>query len=110
MPEMLKGSAAFEARGGGSVFDGCFADTAEIGYLVSSDVFIVNSGFYNNPLMGLKSSVAIKHERGTLKITGCHFRSSVITDTLYDGTGKELDARSCIVSLKGIDAPEAFKE
>ena len=44
VPEMLPGSVAFECIGGANVFDGCFADTAVIGFDVRHGATIINSG------------------------------------------------------------------
>lgn len=87
-PEMLLGSIAFILRGGRNVVDGCYADTAEIGYLVEAPTVITNSGFFNNKLMELKKSTAISHKKGMLRVTNCDFSGSVGTEKVYEGSGE----------------------
>lgn len=86
IPEMLLNSVALEINGGINVIDGCFADTATIGYLVrgGSNV-ITNSGFYNNKLMGLRNTVGIKNEASDLVVSNSFFVNATGTDAIYDG-------------------------
>ena len=90
LPEMLKGSIAFDIRSWSSVFDGCYADTAEIGYNVCGSATIRSSGFFNNPRMGLRKSTAIVHRGGSLTVDGCDFRGAAKCEKLYEGDGKNL--------------------
>lgn len=90
VPEMLAGSVAFDAIGGGNVFDGCYADTAEIGFRVRNGAVLVSSGFYNNPLMGLRKSTAIVHEGGKLRVAFCDFKRAAGTEKLYEGDGRNV--------------------
>jgi len=91
VPEMLEKSVAFEILGGSSVYDGCYADTAEIGYLVSASAVIVHGGFFNNPLMGLRKSTAIVHRKGELKVGFCEFRGLSGCERLYEGAGTNVE-------------------
>ena len=91
VPEMLIGSISFDMRGGCNVLDGCYADTAEIGYLIHNDTRLVNCDFFNNKLMGLKQSTAIKHMNGHLVVMSCAFRGTVGTEKLYEGSGENVD-------------------
>ena len=91
VPEMLPGSVAFDCIGGANVFDGCYADTAEIGFDVHRDASIVNSGFYNNPRMNLRKSTAIVHRGGHLRIAFCDFRGAAGCERLYEGDGKGVE-------------------
>lgn len=86
VPEMLKNSVSFDIRGGANVLDGCYADTAEIGYLIKSNTRMINCDFFNNKLMGLKKSTAIKHINGQLSVISCCFRGTAGSEILYDGT------------------------
>jgi len=92
LPEMLKDSIAFDSRAWGSVFDGCFADTAEIGYnfAAGGDIRLVSCGFFNNPRMGLRKSTAIVHKGEELTVDGCHFNGAARVEKLYEGGGKNL--------------------
>ncbi len=91
VPEMLPGSTAFQCIGGSNVFDGCYADTAEIGYDVRSGATIVNSGFFNNPRMNLRKSTAIVHCGGRLRVVLCDFRGAAQCEKLYKGSGTNVE-------------------
>jgi len=88
LPEMLKNSIAFDIKANDSIFDGCYADTAEIGYNVGGSTTIHSSGFYNNLRMGLRKSTAIVHSRGSLIVSGCTFNGRAKVEKLYEGSGK----------------------
>ena len=90
VPEMLPGSTAFESFGGANVFDGCFADTAEIGFDIRNSATIINSGFYNNPRMNLRKSTAIVHRKGRLRVAFCDLRGTTNCEKLYEGSGKNV--------------------
>ena len=90
VPEMLPGSAAFVALGGSNVFDGCYADTAEIGYDIRCGAIVVNSGFFNNPRMNLRKSTAIVHRGGPLRVMACDFRGAAGCERLYEGEGRDV--------------------
>lgn len=94
VPEMLENSINFDIRGGSNVFDGCYADTAEIGFnVVSGDNVLQNCRFYNNPRMGLRKSTAIVHkcEWGELTVAYCGFFGHAGTEKLYEGDGLRLN-------------------
>ena len=92
VPEMLIGSTAFECFGAANVFDGCYADTAEIGYDVRGHgTIVVNSGFFNNPRMNLRKSTAIVHRGGDLRVALCDFRGGAGCEKLYEGDGKRVE-------------------
>ncbi len=90
IPEMLPGSTAFESIGGSNVFDGCYADTAEIGFDVHRSATLVSCGFYNNPRMNLRKSTAIVHRGGDLRVAFCDFRRATVCEKLYEGDGKNV--------------------
>ena len=91
IPEMLKGSISFDIRGLCNVLDGCYADTAEVGYAIYKSTRMVNCDFFNNKLMGLKKSTAIKHYSGNLSVMSCHFRGTSGDEILYDGNGENVN-------------------
>lgn len=92
IPEMLLNSIALEINGGINVIDGCFADTATIGYLVRGwNNVITNSGFYNNKLMGLRNTVGIKNEANDLVVSNSFFVNATGTDKIYDGKRKNVN-------------------
>lgn len=91
VPEMLKNSIAFDMQGGYNILDGCYADTAEIGFNIHRDTRIIGCDFFNNKLMGLKKSVAIHHIGGKLSVMMCAFRSTVGTEVLYSGDQKNVE-------------------
>lgn len=91
VPEMLINSVSFDIRGGYNVLDGCYADTAEIGYLIQSGTRMINCDFFNNKLMGMKNSTAIKHVKGNLSVISCRFRGTVGSEVLYEGTGEDVE-------------------
>ena len=91
VPEMLPGSVAFECIGGANVFDGCYADTAEIGFDVRRGATIISSGFYTNPRMNLRKSTAIVHRGGKLQVAFCTFNGGAKCEKLYEGSGKNVD-------------------
>jgi len=104
VPEMLVDSVAFEFNSGINVLDGCFADTATIGYLIrGGGNIITNSGFFNNKLMGLRNTLAIKNESKRLVVTNSFFLNATGTDRFYDG------AREAVVwSNNNADEKEVF--
>ena len=86
VPEMLVDSVAFDVRGGSNVLDGCYADTATIGYWVQgSNNVITNGGFFNNKLMGLRNTLAIKNTSKRLVVTNSIFANATGTDRFYEG-------------------------
>lgn len=86
IPEMLIDSVAFEINGGINVIDGCFADTATIGYLIrGTNNIVTNCGFFNNKLMGLRNTLAIKNESRRLVVTNSFFTNPTGTDRFYEG-------------------------
>lgn len=91
IPEMLLNSIAFDIKGAYNVLDGCYADTAEIGYLIENDTKMIGCDFFNNALMGMKKSTAIMHTNGSLCVFACNFRGQAGTEVLYQGTGKKVE-------------------
>ena len=91
LPEMLPGSIAFECIGGANVFDGCYADTAEIGYDIRNKAIVINSGFFNNPRMNLRKSTAIVHRGGHLRVVFGRFCGAAGCEKLYEGSGKDIE-------------------
>ena len=86
VPEMLVGSVAFELNAGINILDGCFADTATIGFLIRGDNnFITNCGSFNNKLMGLRNTVAIRNESRRLVVNNSFFTNPTGTDRFYEG-------------------------
>ena len=84
VPEMLEGSIAFDIQGRYNVLDGCYADTAETGYLIGNHAKMINCHFFNNKLMGLKKSTAIRQVKGHLTVIACVFRGTAGTEVLYE--------------------------
>jgi hypothetical protein len=98
IPEMLDGSISFDMVGEENVLDGCYADTAEIGYLISNTTRMINCDFFNNKLMGMKESTAIKHVKGKLVVCSCSFRGTVGSEILYEGDGEDVEWIACRVT------------
>ena len=87
VPEMLVNSVAFEINGGINVLDGCFADTSTIGFWIkAANTIITNCGFFNNKLMGLRNTLAVKNESSRLVVTNSFFTNPTGTDRFYEGT------------------------
>jgi len=110
LPQMLKNSIAFDMKGVCNVLDGCYADTAEIGYLLENDTRLMTCDFFNNPLMGLKKSTAIKHTRGAISVAFCAFRGPVGTEKLYEGEGQNVTWLSNTVQGDGFALPAFAQE
>ena len=89
LPEMLKGSVCFDCASG-NTYDGCYADTAEIGFNMPHGGRLTNCGFFNNPLMGLRKSTALVHKKGRLEIFGCSFSGPAGVEKLYEGPGTDV--------------------
>ncbi len=94
-PEMLIGSTAFDIQAANTL-ESCYADTAEIGFLISADARLICCDFFNNKLMGLKKSTAIKHIGGKLSLIACTFRGTAGTEILYDGDGNNVEQISSV--------------
>lgn len=106
VPEMLINSVAFDLNAGANVIDGCYADTAKIGYWVKgSDNVITNSGSFNNKLMGLRNTVAIKNESQRVIVNNCRFSDATGTDRIYEGE-KEALTWTC----NSVDEDAVFSE
>lgn len=111
VPEMLENSIAFDIMGGSNILDGCYADTAEIGFKIHSDARIIGCDFFNNKLMGLKKSTAIKHVGGRIDVMLCVFRGMAGTEVLYEGTQQNVFWLSNKTSGgKGMEIPEIFNK
>lgn len=105
-PEMLVDSVAFDINGWRVVLDGCYADTAKIGYFMKGgDCVITNSGAFNNKLMGLRNTVAIKNESPRLTVNNCSFTNSTRTDRIYEGKQETL-----IWTCNNLDEKSVFSE
>ena len=104
IPQMLVDSVAFEINTDINVLDGCFADTAMIGYLIRGNHNIItNCGFYNNKLMGLRNTLAIKNESKRLVVSNSFFTNPTGTDRFYEG------ARECVTwANNNADEKEVF--
>ena len=90
VPEMLKNSIAFDIQGWFNILDGCYADTAEIGFNINADTRMMGCDFFNNKLMGLKKSTAVNHTGGKLFVTMSTFRATVGSEVLYVGNKEDL--------------------
>ncbi len=105
VPEMLLDSVAFEINGGINVMDGCFADTATIGFDIKGNRNIItNCGFFNNKLMGLRGTLAVKNSSSNLVVTNSFFTNPTGTDSFYDG-----DEDAVIWENNSVDKSGAFK-
>ena len=91
VPEMLIDSIAFDIRGGFNILDGCYADTAEIGYNISASTRIIGCDFFNNKLMGMKKSLAINHTNGKLFVHMSSFRATAGFEVLYSGNKEDVE-------------------
>lgn len=89
-PEMLENSIAFDIVGSCNILDGCYADTAEIGFRICNDTRIIGCDFFNNVMMGIKKSTMIQHEGGRLQVMMSSFRATVGTEILYVGNRDDL--------------------
>lgn len=90
-PEMLKNSIAFDIQGGCNILDGCYADTAEIGYNINASTRMIGCDFFNNKLMGMKKSIAINHTSGKLQVLMSSFRATAGFEILYSGNIDDVD-------------------
>lgn len=90
-PEMLKNSIAFDIQGWYNILDGCFADTAEIGYNINASTHMIGCAFFNNILMGMKKSIAINHTSGKLRVLMSSFRATTGFEILYSGNIDDVD-------------------
>ena len=90
VPEMLQNSIAFDMQGACNILDGCYADTAEIGFNIHADTRIIGCDFFNNQLMGLKKATVIRHHGGRLDVMLCAFRGTAGTEILYEGIGTDV--------------------
>ena len=91
IPEMLIDSIAFDIRANCNVLDGCYADTAAIGYNIAGDTRLIGCDFFNNKLMGMKNSLAINHESGKLQVHMTTFRATAGREVLYSGNKDDVD-------------------
>jgi hypothetical protein len=91
VPEMLIDSIAFDIRANCNVLDGCYADTAAIGYNIAGDTRLIGCDFFNNKLMGMKNSLAINHESGKLQVHMTTFRATAGREVLYLGNKDDVD-------------------
>lgn len=109
VPEMLINSAAFILRSG-NFLDGCYADTAQVGYLVENGSILSCCGFYNNPLMGLRESVAFRHLGGELCVMNSSFSGPAGTERLYEGIGRNVKWMNNTVSGgEGMRLPDGIE-
>ena len=106
VPEMLLDSVAFDLNAGVNVIDGCYADTAKIGYWVKGSYNVItNSGSFNNKLMGLRNTVAIKNESHRVIVNNCRFSNATGTDRIYEGKKETL-----VWSCNNVDEEAVFSE
>ena len=82
---MLINSIAFDIGGGSNILDGCYADTAEIGFNIAGSTRLIGCNFFNNKLMGMKNSLAINHIKGRLQVFMSDFRATAGSEVLYAG-------------------------
>ena len=109
-PEMLIDSVSFDMRGSCNVLDGCYADTAAVGYMIHGDTRMINCDFFNNKLMGLRESTAIRHLGGRLSVISCAFRGPAGTEKLYEGSGENVEwIASSATGGEGMTVPEFGK-
>ena len=110
IPEMLEKSISFDIYGGENILDGCYADTAEIGYNIHANTRIVNCDYYNNPLMGLKRSTVIHHDKGKLDVTLCRFSGGSGKEVLYEGIGTDVSwVSNHVYGGEGMYVPDGFE-
>lgn len=111
VPEMLQNSIAFDMQGGCNILDGCYADTAEIGFNIHKDTRIIGCDFFNNKLMGLKKATVIKHHGGRLDVSLCAFRGMAGTEILYEGIEENVYwSSNSLRGGEGMALPDFLKE
>ncbi len=111
VPEMLEHSIAFDLQGACNILDGCYADTAEIGFNIYRDTRIIGCDFFNNKLMGLKKATVIKHHGGRLDVALCAFRGTAGTEVLYEGIEEDVVwTANKATGGKGMDLPTFLKK
>ena len=94
---MLKNSIAFDIQGGHNILDGCYADTAEIGYNINASTRLIGCDFFNNKLMGMKKSIAINHLQGKLQVMMSNFRATAGFEVLYSGNKEDVEwSMNCV--------------
>ena len=81
--EMLENSIAFDLQGNDCLLDGCYADTAMIGYNVCNHVRIFNCAYFSNPTYKLDNMTVFNHLKGSLTVTGGRFAKTAPHVTLY---------------------------
>ena len=81
--EMLENSIAFDLQGNDCLLDGCYADTAMIGYNVCNHVRIFNCAYFSNPTYKLDNMTVFNHQKGSLIVTGGRFAKTAPHVTLY---------------------------
>lgn len=86
LPEMLKNSVCFDISGGNNL-DGCYADTAKIGFLLRGDAYLNSCGAFNNYRFGLNDCVVIEQTGGRAYLTNCVFYKWSPGTRLYRGKG-----------------------
>ena len=72
LPEMLVDSVCFDVHGA-CLFDGCFADTGEIGFRIAGGSVLTGCRVYNNYRFGMDHMVAIDHLSGALTVSNSRF-------------------------------------
>lgn len=82
-PEYLPNSIAFDLQGEDAVLDDCYADTAMIGYNVGASSRLFNCAYFNNWNFKMDNPTVIRHERGSLIVTGARFSKNSPNATLY---------------------------
>lgn len=70
-----------------------------------TDNVITNSDSFNNKLMGLRNTIAIKNDSNKLIVTNCRFVNATGTDCIYEG-GKE----NLVWQCNNIEEGEVFSE
>jgi hypothetical protein len=109
-PEMLIDSVSFEINSASNVLDTCYADTATIGYWIKGRTNVITCcRTYNNPLMGLRNTVAIKNESSFLTVCNSRFTNSTGTDRIYEGD-RDAVVWTCNSGTDEVFAMETFKK
>lgn len=87
IPEMLKNSVSFHICSEQTILRDCYADTAEIGYLIEKDARLLGCSYFNNDYFGLDNITAVVQTGGHLLVSESAFIKSAVHNTLYENKG-----------------------
>ncbi len=86
--EMLKDSINFLIEGSGTILRDCYADTGKTGFYISGwENRLFGCSYFNNRGFGLDDITIVRHEKGSLRISGGCFYKTASRIKIYDGCG-----------------------